>query len=97
VELCLHSSSTPSWLGAQLKAEGQLYLYSGVINNDCLEDDAGNGWVCGIGNMRRKKPAESWIYVLSNVISCTSWAQPHSYHLKISVSKEYDVPLSQTC
>jgi hypothetical protein len=27
VELCLYSPNTPSWRGARLKAQGQLYLY----------------------------------------------------------------------
>jgi hypothetical protein len=27
MELYLHSPNTPSWRGAQLKAQGQLYIY----------------------------------------------------------------------
>jgi hypothetical protein len=33
VELYLHSHNTPSWRGARLKAQGQLYLYFRLCNN----------------------------------------------------------------
>jgi hypothetical protein len=44
-ELYLHSSSTPSWRGAQLKTQGKLYPY-------LLHDDRGSGvrFPAGAGN-----------------------------------------------
>jgi hypothetical protein len=32
VELYLHSPNTPSWRGAQLKAQGQLYLFLNTVS-----------------------------------------------------------------